>query len=29
VQQQLTLGKFNEKWLIMGEKDLKIYYVEK
>lgn len=29
VQQQLTLGKFDGKWLITGEKDLKVYYVEK
>jgi len=29
VQQQLSLGKINGKWLITGEKDLKIYYVEK
>lgn len=29
VQQQLTLGKINGKWLITGEKDLKIYYVNK
>ncbi len=28
VQQQLTLNKINGKWLITGEKDLKIYYVE-
>jgi len=27
VQQQLTLAKTNGKWLITGEKDLKIYYV--
>jgi ketosteroid isomerase-like protein len=29
VQQQLTLGKIGGRWLITGEKDLKIYYVEK
>jgi len=28
VQQQLTLNKISGKWLITGEKDLKIYYVE-
>ena len=28
VQQQLTLNKIKGKWLITGEKDLKIYYVE-
>ncbi len=27
VQQQLTLGKINGRWLITGEKDLKVYYV--
>ncbi|MCA1626036.1 MAG: hypothetical protein LC768_18165 [Acidobacteria bacterium] len=27
VQQQLTLNKINGKWLITGEKDLKVYYV--
>lgn len=26
VQQQLTLGKINGRWLITGEKDLKVYY---
>jgi len=29
VQQQLTFAKTNGKWLITGEKDLKIYYVDK
>lgn len=29
VQQQLTLDKINGRWLITGEKDLKVYYVEK
>jgi hypothetical protein len=29
VQQQLTLAKINGRWLITGEKDLKIYYVDK
>lgn len=29
VQQQLTFGKIGGKWLITGEKDLKIYYVDK
>lgn len=29
VQQQLTLGRINGRWRITGEKDLKIYYVEK
>jgi hypothetical protein len=29
VQQQLTLAKIGERWLITGEKDLKTYYVEK
>ena len=28
VQQQLTLSKINGKWLISGEKDLKLYYKE-
>ena len=28
VQQQLTLVKINGKWLISGEKDLKLYYKE-
>lgn len=28
VQQQLTLGKINGRWLITGEKDLKIYYTQ-
>jgi len=28
VLQQLTLDKINGRWLITGEKDLKIYYVE-
>ncbi len=28
VQQQLTLSKINGKWLISGEKDLKVYYKE-
>ena len=28
VQQQLTLDKIGGRWLITGEKDLKIYYVE-
>jgi hypothetical protein len=27
VQQQLTLQKINDRWLITGEKDLKVYYV--
>ncbi len=29
VQQQLTLGKIDGRWLITGEKDLKTYYIEK
>ena len=29
VQQQLTLAKIGGKWLITGEKDLKVYYVNK
>jgi len=29
VQQQLTLGKIDGRWLITGEKDLKTYYVGK
>jgi len=29
VQQQLTFGKIGGRWLITGEKDLKIYYVNK
>lgn len=29
VQQQLQLAKINGKWRITGEKDLKVYYVEK
>ena len=29
VQQQLTFGKINGRWLITSEKDLKIYYVNK
>jgi ketosteroid isomerase-like protein len=29
VQQQLTLAKINGRWRITGEKDLKVYYVEK
>lgn len=29
VQQQLTLNRVNGRWLIAGEKDLKIYYVNK
>jgi hypothetical protein len=29
VQQQLTFGKIGGRWLITGEKDLKIYYVDK
>ncbi len=29
VQQQLTLDKINGQWLISGEKDLKVYNVEK
>ena len=29
VQQQLTFEKINGSWLITGEKDLKVYYVEK
>lgn len=29
VQQQLTFSKINGRWLITGEKDLKVYYVEK
>jgi hypothetical protein len=28
VQQQLTLNKINGRWLITGEKDLKLYYKE-
>ena len=28
VQQQLTLGKIGGRWLITGEKDLKLYYKE-
>ncbi len=28
VQKQLTINKISGKWLITGEKDLKIYYVE-
>lgn len=28
VQQQLTLGKVNGRWLITGEKDLKVYYTQ-
>jgi len=27
VQQQLTLNKINGKWLITGERDLKVYYI--
>lgn len=29
VQQQLTLGKIGGRWLITGERDLKIYYLDK
>lgn len=29
VQQLLTLAKINGRWLITGEKDLKVYYVDK
>ena len=29
VQQLLTLNKINGRWLITGEKDLKVYYVDK
>jgi len=29
VQQQLTFAKTNGRWLITGEKDLKVYYVDK
>ncbi len=29
VQQQLTFSKIGGRWLISGEKDLKVYYVEK
>lgn len=29
VQQQLTLAKIGERWLITGERDLKVYYIEK
>lgn len=29
VQQQLTLNKINGRWLITGEKDLRVYYTEK
>lgn len=29
VQQQLTLNKIDGRWLITGEQDLKVYYVEK
>ena len=29
VQQQLTFGKINGRWRITGEKDLKVYYVDK
>ena len=28
VQQQLTLNKIGGRWLITGEKDLKIYYTQ-
>jgi len=28
VQQQLTLSKVNGRWLITGEKDLKVYYMQ-
>jgi len=28
VQQQLTLNKVNGRWLITGEKDLKVYYTQ-
>ncbi len=28
VQQQLTLSKINGRWLITGEKDLKVYYTQ-
>lgn len=28
VQQQLTLNKINGRWLITGEKDLRVYYTE-